>query len=142
MACAASTYEGKPWAGSAEGIQVDISAPGQDVWSAHINDSTYVVLPRYGTSYSTPITAGAAARWLAHHGRQELLALYRPANVPLQNVFRLLLRRTAINPSGEKWPVSYGPGVLNVEGLLAAPLPDPQTVLDQPVELLGGNGAN
>jgi len=79
--------------------------------------------------------------WLGHHGRQNLIDRYGDV-ASLQEVFKLLLRRTARNPgvftdrgtdldvgehAGYEWNTNrYGPGILDVEALLNAELPEPE----------------
>lgn len=129
IACAGSQPDGKPWRslyGSSFGPQVDISAPAQGVWIADTmqinNVATSVVKPGEGTSFATPAVAGAAAVWMAFHGRANLLARY--PGVPLQDVFRTLLKRTAANTSGARgWPRDFGAGVVDLDRLLREPLP-------------------
>ena len=61
-----------------------------------------------------------AALWLAHHGRDNLIAQYGKAN--LQAVFADLVRTTARRPAG--WDSSeYGAGIVNADALLAQALP-------------------
>lgn len=134
IACAGSQPDGKPWRslyGSSFGPQVDVSAPAQGVWIADVaqinNVSTPVVKPGEGTSFATPAVAGAAAVWLAFHGRAALLARY--PGIPLQDVFRTLLKRTSANLSGGRgWPRDFGAGVVDLDRLLRAPLPAPADV--------------
>jgi hypothetical protein len=71
------------------------------------------------------LTAGVAALWLAHHGRDALIERYGKGN--LQRVFRRLLTSTARDPGG--WDQGeYGAGIVDAEALLNAGLPDLSTV--------------
>lgn len=134
IACAGSQPDGKPWRavyGSSFGPQVDVSAPAQGVWIADMqranNADVPIVKPGEGTSFATPAVAGAAAAWLAFHNRAALLARY--PGIPLQDVFRTLLKRTSANLSGEAvWPRDFGAGVLDLDRLLREPLPAPADV--------------
>lgn len=138
IACAGTTPSGAPWSppGSSFGPQVDISAPAQSVWVAHMEGNLRgiekaIVNVGEGTSFATPAVAGAAAVWLAFHGKSALLARY--GTVPLQDVFRMLLKSTARNtlPQGQAWPSDFGAGVLDLNALLRAPLPAPGQVVRQ-----------
>ena len=72
-----------------------------------------------GTSYGVAHVAGAAALWLAYHGRDRLLARYGARN--LLAAFVIVLRATARRPQG--WDAALGAGILDVEALLKAKLP-------------------
>lgn len=114
------------WKKSARGSGVDVSAPGEGVWRAGVEgsagDPEYSTGMGYGTSFAVATCAGAAALWLAHHGRERLLERYGPAG--LVTVFRGLLLDTARVP--DPWdPSRDGVGILDAEALLRAPLPEP-----------------
>jgi hypothetical protein len=124
VAVAATNIQDKPWVGSSHGPKVDVSAPGESVHAAHAkkgpNGPEYWVDRSFGTSYAVAQTAGVAALWLAHHGRDNLIAQYGKAN--LQAVFADLVRTTARRPAG--WDSSeYGAGIVNADALLAQALP-------------------
>jgi subtilisin family serine protease len=124
IAVAACNVDRRPWRGSAHGKAVAITAPGENVWvaqPARPAESNNRCDPGSGTSYAVAATAGAAALWLAHHGRDTLLDRYRGSRT-LQDVFRELVQQTAARPP--QWdPRNYGPGILDVDALLQAPLP-------------------
>jgi thermitase len=89
------------WGGSAFGSGVDFSAPAEDVWKAGFDGREAVVEPSSGTSFASALTAGVAALWLAHHGRQALLERYAQSEVRLTEVFRKVLTAAAREvPSG------------------------------------------
>ena len=125
LAVAATNVDDQPWSGSSRGAQVDISAPGQAVWTAATNQGpngpAYSVEQGDGTSFAVAGLAGVAALWLAHHGADAIKAKYGGAT---QEVFRLLVTLTCRVPTG--WDGSrYGAGIVDAAALLKAPLPDP-----------------
>jgi len=123
VAVAATNIEDRPWAGSSRGPAVDVSAPGESVPAAEASKQfTDRTKLGSGTSYAVALTAGVGALWLAHHGRDALIARYGAPN--LQRVFRHLLRRTARKPLGGWDGTRYGAGIVDAAALLAAPLPD------------------
>ncbi len=113
------------------GDQVDITAPGWGVTIARTSgqekrDYEHDPVRNYaidqngeGTSYSTALTAGACALWLAYHNRRKLIETYgRPF---LFDVFRHCLISSCFGRGS--WPRHRGYGVLNVLGLLDYDLP-------------------
>lgn len=122
IAAAGSTIGRIPWGKSAHGPAVDWSAPAEFIHRAETaRDGT----PGYagggdGTSYATAITTGAAALWLAHHGKQLDIAYPQPWQ--RVEAFKVVAKATA-QPMPEQQPGSFGAGVLNIGALLQAPLP-------------------
>ncbi|RKH60124.1 peptidase S8 and S53, subtilisin, kexin, sedolisin [Corallococcus aberystwythensis] len=115
---AACNASAEPWAFSAWGKAVDATGPGEKVWTAQPGDK---VEQSSGTSFATATVAGVAALWLAHHGRDHLLARYQ-GGATLAQVFRHVLRATC-----EPWPQSqlaWGAGLVNAKACLEQPLPD------------------
>jgi hypothetical protein len=113
-----------PWTGTSEGLDVDISAPAENVWIADWINGIALVKPGQGTSFAAPHVAAAAAIWLDHHGRGTLLAQYGESNARLCDVFREVARRSALVPPG--WDTSQnGAGVINLPSLIAEALPNP-----------------
>jgi thermitase len=102
------------------GEEIDITAPGVDVWRAHSN-RIYQVSQSSGTSYATAIVAGACALWQAHHGRANLIDRYGADR--LFDVFKLLLNRSADDCDGTWDTDKHGAGVLDAKALLEAELP-------------------
>lgn len=121
IAVAAVGPQRKPWRGSSRGRAVRISAPGEQVWGARAGGDGKGVGRGQGTSYAVATTAGAAALWLAHHGRAGLLAHYR-GGAHLQDVFARLLRDSA-QPGVDLAPGKFGAGILDAARLLSLPLP-------------------
>ncbi|HEY9377478.1 MAG TPA: S8 family serine peptidase [Jiangellaceae bacterium] len=147
LAVAATNCVSEPWPDSSRGALVDISAPGESVWSAAVDlDTTppaFIRRRSSGTSYAVATLAGVAALWLGHHGRETIRDRYGSANV--QHAFLTLLRS-----HGRRVPPNwnsglYGVGIVDAVALLEAGLPDlpetavPETVADtaqQPVRRL------
>lgn len=122
IAAAATNYEDLPWKGSSRGRAVTASAPGEGVWVARRSrdsNDTSKVEPANGTSYAAAAIAGAAANWLAFHGRDRLDAA--KGEHSLAALFRYALRESARKP--ENWDAeSYGAGILDLEALLTIDL--------------------
>jgi subtilisin family serine protease len=130
VVCAAgTTYEKRFWSSSSHGIEVTIAAPAYSVYRARAfkekKKYAYSVERSSGTSYATPIVAGAAALWLERHGGTAAIGqkLGGLARVPV--AFKHLLK-TAGFQAGVAWdPKQNGPGILDCVALLSAPLPSP-----------------
>ena len=115
-----SNIDSVPWKGTSRGSDVDISAPAELVWVARRkpgdNRSDHVEGAQ-GTSYATALTAGTAALWLAHHGREKLISIAAEAGISLQSLFRHALQSSAQQPDG--WETAdHGVGIVNAEALL------------------------
>jgi subtilisin family serine protease len=124
LAVAATNVDDQPWSGSSRGAQVDISAPGEAVWTAATNKGpsgpVYTVEQGNGTSFAVAALAGIAALWLAHHGPAKIKQKYGGMT---QEVFRLLVTLTCRTPQG--WDGSrYGAGIVDAKALLDAALPE------------------
>jgi thermitase len=123
IAVAACNCKAEPWSLSSRGREVDVTAPGESVWRAQTDEvgGPYSVEMSNGTSYAVAVTAGACALWLAFHGRDRLIRDYGAENVP--SIFKELLMRHGVDTPPEWDQEKFGAGILNVEKLLAAPLP-------------------
>jgi len=88
LAVAASTIDDQPWSGSSRGSEVDISAPGQAVWTAATNKGpngpVYSIEQGDGTSFAVAALAGIAALWLAHHDPAVIAAKAGRSGQPAQ----------------------------------------------------------
>jgi subtilisin family serine protease len=113
------------WAGSSFGAGVDFSAPAEDVWKAKGNERG--VERSSGTSFATALTAGVAALWLAHHGRDQLLARYSPSGIKLAEVFRRVLQLSSDERPRGLFSSGWGP-IINARRALETPLPAPAEV--------------
>jgi Subtilase family len=123
IAVAATNIQDVPWRDSCHGSEVDVCAPGESVWVPDLESSIPPRLSRSdGTSYAVACLAGAAALWLAHHGRDALIARYGKPQV--QAAFLHVLKTAGFRrPQG--WDAGqFGVGILDARALLGADLPD------------------
>ena len=124
IAVSGTRPDDKPWkyASYDWNDRVDIAGPAQWILAAAPKEGNMAYSKHgEGTSYATAMTAGAAALWLAFHGKANCVAAATRADLSLQEYFRLLLRQTADRPAG--WDPGYGAGILNCLHLLKAGLP-------------------
>ncbi len=141
----------RPWRGSSRGPAVDISGPAELVLRADARDPSDrgKVGPGQGTSFATAHLAGVAACWLAHRGRDSLIAGLAPGTT-LQQLFRAAVRQSAVVPPGFDTG-QFGAGIVDAEHLMRmvpAPVAGPEAVAaaprdiaEQVRELLAGVGA-
>ncbi len=118
VSVSASNYDSRPWSKSAYGSQIDISAPGETVWTAVSHPHPQFCLHASdGTSFATAITAGIAALWLSNPERAEMLRGLRDEK-RLAPTFRRALREGFREV--ENWPENrYGPGIIDAVKLLS-----------------------
>ena len=131
IAVGATNVDNKPWKGSSKGRAVDISAPGEDVYVADaVAGATGIASsPGNGTSFATAAVAGAAASWIAFHGRERIKAAQ--GSLTRRDLFVQSMQASARVPSG--WDAGrYGTGILNLEKLLRQPLGSARTQLQAP----------
>lgn len=131
IAVAATNVLNKPWKGSSKGRAVDISAPGEDVYVADAVTGTTGIdsSPGNGTSFATAAVAGAAASWIAFHGRDRIKAAQ--GSLTRRDLFVQAMQASARVPPG--WESHrYGTGILNLDRLLRQPLGTPRTQLRAP----------
>lgn len=106
------------WPGTCRGSAVDIAAPAQNVWRAARSGG---VEQGQGTSFAVALTAGVAALWLAHHGRDALIAEAQARGETLQAMFLRLVGATARRPPD--WDSDQmGAGIVDAAALLGADL--------------------
>ncbi len=114
IAVAAINPDDQPWDKSSKGKEVDISAPGEDVYVPFVDkDKKEIMVYGSGTSYATPHVASAALLWRARYADE--LKAYLPWQIV--EAFRQALRSSArLNAN---LPVDrYGAGVLDLTKLL------------------------
>jgi hypothetical protein len=139
IAVGATNVDDLPWSGSSRGGKVAVSAPGGNVWTAawdlEVDPAEAKVNEHRGTSFGVAHTAGVAALWLAHHGRDALIAKYGRSN--LQAAF-LHHVRTAGHRVPPGWEAdAYGVGIIDAEALLRAPLADAAAVAPRDLDVAG-----
>lgn len=122
IAVAGCTAQRKKWQWSSRGKSVEVTAPAQNVWRAIVNDDGIpAVEASGGTSFAVATTAGIAALWLAHHGRDYLLDRYQ-GEFTLSTVFRKVLTEACDAPP-EDHNGDFGVGIVNAEATLKRELP-------------------
>lgn len=131
--CAAgSTYSMTPWDKSSRGPEVTIAAPAYSVYRARTrnknNSYAFDVERSNGTSYSTPIVAGAAALWIQRHGGAAALARMLNGSERIAPSFKHLLRTSGFQ-TGKDWDTAqFGPGILDCVRLLSSALPKQEDI--------------
>jgi serine protease len=123
IAVAGSNVDDGTWRGSCHGDAVDITAPAEKVWKAVAGGDGTRTDGGEGTSFAVAITAGVAALWLSHHGRQKVVQEAARRGTSVQALFRDELVRSALTPTG--WRSGFGRGIVDAEALLARPLAAP-----------------
>lgn len=153
IAVAGSTIDDGTWPGSCHGHEVDVAAPGENVWTAKAGSGGAALRGGHGTSFAVAITAGVAALWLSHHGPRTVVAAARKRRMSVQELFREVLTESARVPVG--WQSGeFGAGIVDAEAVLARTLegrvaPAPEAALagtasgtvDLLTEALGPDGA-
>ncbi len=126
IAAAATNIDDQPWKGTSRGRAVTLAAPGENVWVADNTkdpDTPDAIRASNGTSFATAEIAGAAALWIAYHGRAAIEAATGAGRV--HDLFVDIAMETARVPTG--WNSRrYGAGILDVRSLLEARLDDPR----------------
>jgi hypothetical protein len=131
IAVAATNADDRPWKGSSRGRAVDIAAPGEDVYVAEAVAGTVGdrAVPANGTSFATAAVAGAAANWLAFHGRDRIDAAR--GSLTRRDLFVQVLQASARRPDGFD-TTRHGAGILDLDALLRQPLGSARTQLRAP----------
>jgi serine protease len=130
------------WRGSSRGSKVDISAPAENVWVARRapgDGGNGIEEGGQGTSYAVALTAGVAALWLAHHGRDAIRKEAKDRGTNVQELFRAALKATARVPAD--WDSSrMGAGVVDAEKLLKLALKDIPAPAEPEIATIGIEG--
>ncbi len=121
IALGGSNIDDAPWKGSSRGRRIDVCAPAENVRVARRNpgdpDET-LVKPSQGTSFATALTAGVAALWIAHHGRDAVRAEARRRGTTVNELFRHALRSSARKPTPDWDERRFGAGIVDAAALL------------------------
>ncbi|WP_068419409.1 S8 family serine peptidase [Labrenzia sp. OB1] len=123
MAVAGTNIDDQPWRGSCRGASVAISAPAENVYRARAErvdeEARFSTGQGQGTSFAAALAAGVAACWLAHHGRDGLVAKADARGEKLQQSFTRLVAATARRVPG--WNSGeFGAGIMDAASLLGA----------------------
>jgi hypothetical protein len=126
IALAGIDHNDKPWKGTSRGWKIDAAAPAENVFVARrtpIDGGVGTITPSQGTSYATAITAGVAALWIAHFGRDAIRQKAQQKGTSVHQLFRSALRQSARAPSSGTWDKSnFGAGIVDADALLHLPL--------------------
>jgi hypothetical protein len=134
IAVAATNVCCVPWKFSSLGAAVTISAPGELVWRAQLNDRhEYLISRSDGTTFAAGNTAGAAALWMVRHQEEIKNLRAQKKQYLITEAFRYALKKSAWrpgavnNPDGthcnnSTWDDRYGKGILDAYRLLEEPL--------------------
>lgn len=132
VAVAGCDYHYAPWNRSCRGPEVDITAPGTNVWKAEATEdlTQAKVVQGSGTSFAVATVAGMAACWVARHGGRKALRQHYGGQLRLISVaFLLSLRRMKKIPLTSGDPSEFGQGIIHGGNLAAEPLPTLQEAL-------------
>jgi len=103
---AATDYYGEPCSFTNYGDKIDVSAPGEYVYTADMSSNTTYECVK-GTSFSTPITAAACAYVLMEHSK------YTPEQVKQE------IKKTAIPfKKSDCYDELYGAGIVNFSNII------------------------
>lgn len=117
---AGTDHEDKPWKGTSRGKRVTAAAPAENVRVARRtpdDGGNEAAKPSQGTSFATALTAGVAALWVEHFGRDHLRTEAARLGVSVNALFGSVLRSSARKPAG--WPNGMGAGIVDAEALLS-----------------------
>lgn len=125
----------RPWHKAFKTRYADVAAPGVSIWNAiaDYDNDRFIVDRGCGTSFSTAITAGAAAIWLGSWTPEYIWSLNGKQNT--MATFRNVLYKYGVKtPLG--WDTeNFGQGILNIKTLLTqnasnAKIPESKEVED------------
>lgn len=118
------TMKSKYWSEGFKGRDIAFTGPAKDVCVANLKDwGDQSKGVGKGTSLSTALTAGVAALWLAHHGRDELISVAKQRDEKLQHLFCKAVEASVYKPSGWR-DYRQGAGIIDALALLQQDLED------------------
>jgi hypothetical protein len=114
----------RPWKGTSRGRRIDVSAPAENVYVAvrrpDDGGATNRIKPSQGTSFATALTAGVAALWVGHFGREAIRDEATRRGVMVNDLFRAALKATARPPASGTWDSrKFGAGIVDADRLLS-----------------------
>ncbi|KAB1067947.1 S8 family serine peptidase [Tamlana haliotis] len=136
IAPAASKQNNRPWAYTHGGREVDVCAPGYEIYIPYPYKKKKRIGYGYkwseGSSFAVPIIATAACLWRMHHGS----GLDNFSPVEQIELFRSILKRTVTRfPDDDISTKLYGSGVVNFEKLMKEPLDRVQFEKKKPLDM-------
>ncbi len=131
------TQRDRPWRNSSRGPRVDLSAPADNIHRADVrlkrrNQPSYSFAKSGdGTSYAVAHVAGAAALWLHHHA--DALDRYPHRWQRVEAFRRVITAERNVFPFGGGYVYEnlFGAGILNIEAVLQANVPDPDSLVKE-----------
>lgn len=116
IGCAASNASGLPWRSSGYGGHINITAPGESVWRATVDEKGTPLVGRgTGTSYAVANIAGLAALWLERNGgREAIMARSGGDGYAVGRAFSEAMRQSAKSIGN-----GYGAGLVDGARVLA-----------------------
>lgn len=116
---AGTNHLDQPWKGTSRGSRIAAAAPAENVRVARRRPDDQgqgTTGPSQGTSFAAALTAGVAALWIEHHGRQNLRDEAARIGITVNDLFRTALKASARRPAD--WPSGMGAGIVDADALL------------------------
>lgn len=113
IAVSGSTYDERPWQGSAGSGGVAVSGPAEGVWTAAVVGGQFCMDASSGTSFSAALVAAIAAEWVAYHRANRI-----PLPVNHVAVFKQELEASARPWREAKWKRRFGKGLADMYNLM------------------------
>ncbi|MCE8459543.1 S8 family serine peptidase, partial [Rhodovulum sulfidophilum] len=116
---AGTNHLDQPWKGTSRGSRIAAAAPAENVRVARRRPDDQgqgTTGPSQGTSFAAALTAGVAALWIEHHGRQHLRDEAARVGITVNDLFRTALKASARRPAD--WQSGMGAGIVDADALL------------------------